>query len=282
MDAQVRAMTWGTAFLMVGATLAGAGCMRGASGPLVKVFLLNGAVRAVGWQKSQVQVRPEGAVRIDRRGSDVHITGASPAGGIEGEGPVTIQVPPGARVKIRTVSGAVTAERLRGPVHLRTISGDIGVQGCRGDLRLRSVGGAVRVRDSTGDLRLSSVSGDVRVVGGSAGRLRATTVSGGIHLDGVAVDRAQLRTLSGAVVVDAAKVSTGLRVKTFSGDADVTWPRDTGVVVDAKTRSGEVYLGPSSGDGRGAPGRVVETLGRGGSRLRFRSFSGTLRVRASR
>jgi hypothetical protein len=134
-----------------------------------------------------------------------------------GGGTLYLEVPRGTRVKVETISGAVSVEGLAG-----------------GDVEVSSVSGRVEAQDVNGALVLSTVSGRISV-DSAKGRLTAKSVSGAIEAQGVNIRedsgfstvsgridvrfdtplddlRFDLSTVSGRIVVGTIRAEKGLRM----------------------------------------------------------------------
>ncbi|HEV2104827.1 MAG TPA: DUF4097 family beta strand repeat-containing protein [Candidatus Eisenbacteria bacterium] len=224
---------------------------------------------------------------------------------------LTLAVPAGLPVQVRTVSGDVDSQGIAAAQDLHTTSGD---------LRLYDAGGPAGVATVSGDLeagrvgraRVHTTSGDV-VVNGARGALEVRTVSGDVTLD-AAADSVQVHTVSGDVTVGAAPrglvagstsgrvtalaVSGGVRAASTSGTVRVELRPPLGGVTLEST-SGDVRLElPAAADAsldlsslsgslasdvplrireRGRH-RLVGDAGRGGPPVRLRTASGDITV----
>lgn len=147
---------------------------------------------------------------------------------------LTLQVPDRIETRVRTASGDVRTEDLRGPQVLNSSSGDMTIVGARGPVearsssgdieaaelaraRLRTSSGDVRVRDVSGPLRANTTSGDLRVTG-AKDSLGLGTVSGNVRVTG-APKGIRVNASSGRVVVHEAARSA--MIETSSGDVDL-------------------------------------------------------------
>lgn len=206
---------------------------------------------------------------------------------------ITVRLPEGATVEVRTVAGSITAEGSLGPARTETTSGDISVCPVDGDLEARSTSGDVRVASVTGAAEVVTVSGDVRcgpvgktgrVKSGSGGvevgsvreNLTVETVSGDVTV-GRLHDGCDLKTVSGDQQVR--QLDAGLaQFKTVSGDLTVSIARRTAVMVDAQSLSGslssEIDLSSDEPGVGWEPGPHAE--------VRARSVSGDVRIQRAR
>lgn len=206
---------------------------------------------------------------------------------------VTVHLPEGATVEVKTVAGSITAEGSLGPARVETTSGDISLCPVDGDLEARSTSGDVRVASVTGAAEVVTVSGGVRcgpvgktgrVKSGSGGvevgsvreNLTVETVSGNVTV-GRLHDGCDIKTVSGDQQVR--QLDAGLaQLKTVSGALTVSVARGTAVMVDAHSLSGSL-----SSEIELSSDEPAEASGAGPqAELRARSVSGDVRVQRAR
>ena len=118
--------------------------------------------------------RDGAAVTVRIGGNDLPISRAS----VEWGPKLTLSVPAGVELTVRTGSGAVVVQGLRSErLEVFTDEGDVFVGDCVGPLRVAGGSGSVRVARSHGDKRLTATSGVIEVVD-SRGAVVAHTGSG--------------------------------------------------------------------------------------------------------
>ena len=170
---------------------------------------------------------------------------------------VSVIVPEGTDVRVRTVSGDAFVGGIRSSSSVSTVSGRITATGLDGEVGLRSVSGDIDVQGVDGTVRANAVSGDVTISGGAPVEVTARSVSGELTLD-----------FDGVPDVDCT---------TVSGDVAVRLPSSAGVDVDAVTVSGRLESGfPDVLDA--GKRRLRGRIGDGGRRLAVRTTSGDLTV----
>lgn len=148
---------------------------------------------------------------------------------------VKVRCPAGADVTASSVGASI---RLSGPVadtDLKTVSGDVSVDRVRGSLAVKSVGGDARAHHVGGDAKVETVSGEAELesVGGSA-ELR--TISGDFQLDS-AVGPVSFQSVSGDLFLGSVREGA-VRVKTVSGDVRIGIRHGSRLSVDARSLGG--------------------------------------------
>ncbi len=165
-----------------------------------------------------------------------------------------ITVPAEARVRLRSGSGALTAQGVRGPVDASTGSGAVAVS---------SIGEQVRAHTGSGKIELSGIKGGVDAHTGSgpiagaalAGEVVARTGSGGVEIEQTSASAVKAHTGSGSVKVKLpAAGGFDLRAHTGSGKVSVEHPITVrgaigGREVNGKVRGGGPLVEVSTGSG---------------------------------
>jgi hypothetical protein len=188
---------------------------------------------------------------------------------------MTLEVPAGLSVVLRSSSGDLDSDRLAAVQTFETRSGDVHVSGARAGLDISTSSGDVKIEDSSGarvhtssggvtiahgrgPLSIRTSSGDVEIKAASDS-VRVETASGDIHVDD-APRGADITTSSGSV--ELGTVNGALRVRTRSGDVTGTLaPSLRGA--ELATASGTMHV------------RLADAMG---CMLEMRTLSGTLDV----
>jgi DUF4097 and DUF4098 domain-containing protein YvlB len=193
------------------------------------------------------------------------------------EGRISIELPPGCRLEVKTASGDVTLA---------------GEQGLEGVVRLDTASGDITVTGGARELAVDTASGDVEIDGGDLATLSVDTASGDLKVKS-RVDRAEVETASGDVRLEAlagpltAEASSGdlfvrwrarpvegaARIRTASGDVHLRFPATTVLHGEVRTTSGHLR---SEFDGVWGRHRhsLVLSAAEGGFELRIRTTSG--------
>jgi DUF4097 and DUF4098 domain-containing protein YvlB len=170
-----------------------------------------------------------------------------------------VSVPNRAEADIKTASGDITVEGLKGAVALSTVSGEIRANDLEGGLTADTTSGEVHLNNVLGKLEVNTISGDIQLEDGKVDGATVNTTSGEVELDGVA-GALNIGTVSGDVAVREAHdgqlaVSTtsgdfdysgdlaqgqSNAVNSISGDVKLELPAESGIRLDASTISGSI------------------------------------------
>lgn len=199
-----------------------------------------GAVRVDATETAVTVVRVEGAdaehVVVEQDGDRIRIAAPrlrSGFFGAEREVHVTVTLPAGSDLEVRTGSAPITVTGTVGRGRLRSGSGDVEVDTATGPLAVETGSGDVRIEEATAELAVKSGSGDVLVV--EAGAAAAVSTGSG---------QVQVWTARGPVV---AKTGSG-QLTVHEADADVSLTTGSGDLTVRTVRSGRVTVKGASGD----------------------------------
>jgi len=198
------------------------------------------------------------------------------------EGSLTVRVPRGARVWLKTGSADVTASEVTGGLDLNVVGGSITVHGSPRELRAESMDGAVTIDGSPSWMRVKTATGDIALRGGED--VGASTISGTIDARGGDVERVKLESTTGAIHFALALArGASVEMETHSGPIDVQLSRKTPPEVDAATVTATIenmWSKTQPTAGREGRGMSLE-LGGGqmGGRVVLRSFKGKITLR---
>lgn len=169
---------------------------------------------------------------------------------------VTVAVPRGCAVEVRTIAAPVVVSGVRAPVTVRTISAKVALADLSQHVHAETVSGRVEAQGLTGEVWVHTVSGALTLAVGS-GTVHAETISGSVtldHIDAGAGDDLRVTTVSGAVRMrlpwDADVVA---RLHSVGGDVTSAFPelRDEGTRLVhgvLGSGSGRVWVKTTSGD----------------------------------
>jgi DUF4097 and DUF4098 domain-containing protein YvlB len=253
----------------------------------VRLFASVGTVQVVGWEKDSVVV--SGVVAS---GSQVSLgtPGIGPTRGLKlfvespteqavREGTLTMRVPRGARVWLKTGSADVTVSEVTGGLDVNVVGGSITVHGSPRELRAESMDGAVTIDGAPSWMRVKTATGDIAVRGGED--IGASTISGTIDARGGDVERAKLESTTGAIhfALGLAR-GASVEMETHSGPIEVQLSRKRPVEIDAATVTGTIENAWSkmpATTGHEGRGMTLSTgAGQLDGRVVLRSFKGRI------
>ena len=170
----------------------------------------------------------------------------------------TLTLPRSTNLEVDTYSAATSVAQLEGSLRFDGYSASLTVDRLIGALRADTYSGSVEVSRAEGPMEVDTYSG----------HLQADSVAGSV----------QFSTYSGSATLGFAALPDDCSFDSYSGDVAITLPSATGAVVETEENALETDLPvrlEQIGDDR-----VRATIGDGGPRLRFDTYSGTLSVRA--
>jgi len=256
----------------------------------VRLFASVGAVHVVGWDRDSVDVMGSVAagskVALNApqsgaaRGLKMFIEAPTEQAGREGA--LTMRVPRGARVWLKTGSAELTVTDVTGGLDLNVVGGSITVHGNPRELRAESMDGAVTIDGAPEWMRVKTATGDIALRGGQD--VGASTISGTIDARNGDADHMKLESTTGTIrfALGLARGAT-VEIETHSGPIEIQLPRKASVDIDAATVTGEIANGwsgmrPSAGsEGRGMT--LVTSGAPLGARVTVRSFKGRIAIR---
>lgn len=216
---------------------------------------------------SEVEGRPIDVKLVSGELVIVHSSGAS-----RGWLGFTSQVLTGKLKEMAVISIAVPEGTT---VELRTVSGDGLACGTR-DTSLETVSGSIMADDTSGSLSVNTVSGEA-IVRHHSGHLVVKTVSGEVTASGYC-ESTRTNSVSGEVTLDLLGEPRDLVAKTVSGDLTVRLARTVGIDVAASTVSGSLTVNDRKFKGHGK-NNVVERSAAGSTlTVRANSVSGDVAI----
>lgn len=190
---------------------------------------------------------------------------------------ISIQVPRGYNVHLRTSAGDLSVSQLTGEASVKTDAGDIDVadivgpvhlQTSAGDIALADIKGSVVAKTSSGDVLMRDLQGDVDVKT-SDGDIRAQRIDG----------RIAARSSSGDLSVQLLGSNRGIALETSSGNIDLRVPTDISALLDASSGSGSVRTELPITTTTVSERRLQGTINGGGDRIHARTSDGDVRLR---
>jgi len=170
--------------------------------------------------RGHIKIRIEGGNADDfaltQSGDTVLVTAPRGRRLLSGSGRVTVTVPGGTSVDVRTASGDVHIKTSVSRLDVATASGDVRATDIQGDARVRAASGDCTFGDIDGALEVATASGDVRA-GIVQGSVSIASASGDVRL-GTVNGPATFKTASGDLSIGVFDGPT-FDMKTMSGDA---------------------------------------------------------------
>jgi hypothetical protein len=251
-------------------------------GGALKVFNATGAVRFVGWDHDSIEVRGDVAPRnryyavSDSIGAKVGMEETR-----EGEplthGDLTIFVPRGTQVSVKTVNGNLDATDISGWFY--TVAGAVHIGGTASSIDIEAMHGDVDVGAAVPWLRVRAGAGHV-MLHGAVEDADVTTIGGTLDIASAGIMRGQFASVSGDIRWAGAPAPRAiLDFSNHSGAIDFALPKSTAGTFALSTVSGMISNGfqqlrPVSQSDRS----VRLTFGRGGADVTVRTFKGAIRV----
>lgn len=212
------------------------------------VEIQSGSVRVEAVETAETHVHVDGRdadeVTVEQRGDEVVVLAPTRMGGFFGGGSslrVTVSLPQGSNLAVRTGSADVVARGRYGAVRIKSGSGGVRLDELTGPSTIDTGSGDIEVDRSRDELRVKTGSGEVEV-GLATATLVVATGSGDISI-GTAEAGTALKTGSGDIVVHDARTD----VSAMTGSGDVQVGRITRGVVKAKAASGTIHVGVPAG-----------------------------------
>src|SRR2546422_7568224 len=173
-------------------------------------------------------VTHSGKVEIDQtqRGNRIDVLSHLLPGAVQDSGRVDyeVQVPPDASLMLRSTTGPLHAEKLRG---------DVTVEGATGTVDVRDI------RDA--HVHIKTLNGPITLTNIHDGHVEITSVSGNITLHSVSGPHVQVNSNSGWIRYDGDFGYGGeYYLSSHTGDIDATAPQDASIDITARSVRGKV------------------------------------------
>jgi Toastrack DUF4097 len=188
-----------------------------------------------------------------------------------------VWVPEQAAVEVKSISGDVQVAPIGGKAKIDSVSGNVGIRGAAG-AEIKLVSGDLEMENVAGDAFIKAVSGDIDVTK-IRGSIEADAVSGDIKLKDVSeAQTVDVKTVSGNVTYTGdLKAGGRYELKTHSGDVHMTIPASSSFELEANTFSGDIESDfEITVEGKISPHDIHGTVGKGGTTLVLKSFSGNV------
>jgi len=237
-----------------------------------------GRIEVKSWKSSEVDVvanqnSSKIGFDIEQAGDRIDVTAnildpnAQP---LELETSLLLSVPEDTELQLKTQTGLIYVEQVRGDMTLESVAGDV---------HLKEVSGYIIVRTTQGSLVCTQC----------AGKLEFESVSGGAQILQPALSKVNLHTSFGNILFDGDFVRTGLySMKSAKGLVEVRFSGNDSFDLKAQTTMGVVdnqaaaFLKPDSHGVRRLASNfakgIIGTVGAGLAKVELSSYSGTIRI----
>jgi DUF4097 and DUF4098 domain-containing protein YvlB len=256
----------------------------GGSGAVVDLGVISGRITVHGWSRNEAKIHAtseEGQIEFEHSANRILMDVRRHH---DGDTEFDVTVPIGTRVMMRSTSGDLHAEGVKGPLEAHTVNGDIQADGVAGDAILENVSGGVSLRNVDGDVRVNCVSGDIELAA-IHGDVDASTVSGDIALPNGQSHIVHMESVSGNLTYGGPVSADGrYDFHSHSGDVTLRIPSDANANLGLETFSGSIdsefrVVISTDSDGHRAAGQHIETtIGHGGAHITIETFSGDIRL----
>jgi DUF4097 and DUF4098 domain-containing protein YvlB len=237
-----------------------------------------GRIEVKSWKNSEVDVvanqnSSKIGFDIEQAGDRIDVTAnildpnAQP---LELETSLLLSVPEDTELQLKTQTGLIYVEQVRGDMTLESVAGDV---------HLKEVSGYIIVRTTQGSLVCTQC----------AGKLEFESISGGAQILQPALSKVNLHTSFGNILFDGDFVRTGLySMKSAKGLVEVRFSGNDSFDLKAQTTMGVVdnqaaaFLKPDSHGVRRLASNfakgIIGTVGAGLAKVELSSYSGTIRI----
>ena len=173
-------------------------------------------------------------------------------------------------------SGNVRIGRTSNEVDVSIGSGDIEVESAGGNLIARAGSGSIRAAAVAGAVSARTGSGDVEIVQAAQGGVDVATGSGDVYLSG-ARGPVRIRAASGDVVAEGEPAGTWT-LGASSGDVTVRVPETASFDIDVRTASGDIRTDYSLSGSSFSRHRLQGRVRDGGPLVEVRTSSGSIQI----
>ncbi|HKV26516.1 MAG TPA: DUF4097 family beta strand repeat-containing protein [Candidatus Acidoferrum sp.] len=238
----------------------------------------NGRIEVRSWKNSQVdvvgsQTSNKIGFDIEQAGDRVDVTAnvlnavASP---LELEADLQLTVPEQTELQLKTESGLIYVEQVRGDMKLESFGGDVHLKEVSGYIIVKTTGGSLVCTQCAGKLDFSSIAGNAQILQPQLSNVNLMTTTGNILFDGDFIRTGLYSMKSGKGLVE---------VHFSSSDSfDLKAQTATGIVDNQAT----AFLKPDSHGVKHLPSKFVHglfgTVGLGLAKVELSSYSGTIRI----
>ncbi|HKI12649.1 MAG TPA: DUF4097 family beta strand repeat-containing protein [Candidatus Acidoferrum sp.] len=240
--------------------------------------IVNGRIEVKSWKNPEVVVSSTSAagkvaIDIEQVGDRIEINANSletTAEPHEVEANFQLTVPEQTELQLRTQTGLIYVEQVRGDMKLQSVAGDVHLKEVSGYIIVKTTGGTLICTQCAGKLEFTSISGNVQILQPALTSVNLMTTTGNILYDGDFVHTGMYSMNSGRGLVEvrfSGNDSFDLRAQTLLGTVD---------------NQAAAFLKPDTHGSHHSYGRFSKglfgTVGLGLARVELSSYSGTIRI----
>jgi len=240
--------------------------------------IVNGRIEVKSWKNSEVVVSSTAApgkvvIDVEQVGDRIEISANSlqpSSEPNEAEANFQLTVPEKTELQLRTQTGLIYVEQVRGDMKLQSVAGDIHLKEVSGYIIVKTTGGTLICTQCAGKLEFTSISGSAQILQPALTSLNAMTTTGNILYDGDFVHTGMYSMNSGRGLVEvrfSGNDSFDLKAQTLLGNVD---------------NQAAAFLKPDTHGYHHAVGKFSKglfgTVGQGLAKVELSSYSGTIRI----
>jgi len=216
-----------------------------------------GSVEVIGWDEKRISVTgqlPASAEGLEFSGEDdgdsegeVRIEVEAPDhwkyetdDDTEYRASLTVHVPRGSSVEVRTINATVTLRDITGAVQVETVNGEVRLEVASRMIEVETMTGSIDIAAQGAAMDVESISGSI-TVRGARGSVSVESVSGSIHVQGADLEDTEIETTSGDVTFEGNLAPRGdLDVETHNGNVELILPQDVKASFECSTFEGTI------------------------------------------
>ncbi|MGB8473554.1 MAG: DUF4097 family beta strand repeat-containing protein [Candidatus Acidiferrum sp.] len=247
--------------------------------PVVVIHnVASGRIEVKSWKNAQVEVQATQSsnkigFEIEQVGDRVDVTANvldAAAQPLDLEADLQLTVPEQTELQLKTETGLIYVEQVRGDMKLESFGGDVHLKEVSGYIIVKTTGGSLVCTQCAGKLDFSSIGGNAQILQPQLSNINLMTTTGNILFDGDFIRTGLYSMKSGRGLVEVR----------FSGNDsfDLKAQTATGIV----DNQAAAFLKPDSHGVRHLPSKFVHslfgTVGLGLAKVELSSYSGTIRI----
>jgi DUF4097 and DUF4098 domain-containing protein YvlB len=247
--------------------------------PVVVIHnVANGRIEVKSWKNAQVQI--QGTQSSNKIGFDIEQVGDrvdvtanvldAAAQPLDLEADLQLTVPEQTELQLKTETGLIYVEQVRGDMKLESYGGDVHLKEVSGYIIVKTTGGSLVCTQCAGKLDFSSIGGNAQILQPQLSNINLMTTTGNILFDGDFIRTGLYSMRSGKGLVEVRFSSTD--------SFDLKAQTATGIVDNQAT----AFLKPDSHGVKHIASKFTHglfgTVGLGLAKVELSSYSGTIRI----